>query len=55
VGLVLFVLLGLSFGLDAAWSYVVASGVLIAVAAAADQFLNRSDRIPEEEEHVREG
>jgi hypothetical protein len=43
IGLLLFVLLGLSIGLDTAWSYAVGAGVLLGLGAAVDQFLNRSD------------
>ena len=49
ISLLLLLVLGLSFGLDAAWSYVVGAGVLFGIGAAADQFLGRNDDISLEE------
>lgn len=49
IGLLIFLLLGLSFGLDAAWSYVIAAGVLLGLGAAADQFLGRNDHVPDDQ------
>lgn len=49
IGLLLFLVLGLSFGLDTAWSYAAGAGVLLRLGAAADQFLGRNDDVPDAE------
>jgi hypothetical protein len=48
VGVVVFLLLALVGGAGKAWQYVLAFAVLAGLLAVADQFLGRSDDIPEE-------
>jgi uncharacterized membrane protein YccC len=52
VGVVIFTVVGLAVGLDAAWTYVVGFGVLLSVLAGIDQFANRSDPVPDAQDDV---